>query len=213
MSILRCTNKIYLADLLKTHKIPTPKTVIINQPSHDALMKLEQEIGFPMVLKIPDGSFSRGVIKVENPTELMEQSKVLLKESVMLLAQEYMYTQYDWRIGILNNRPLFACRYYMVDDHWQIYKHESQETQSGGFETLPTFEAPKAVIDIAMKAAKLIGNGFYGVDIKRSGHRVVVIEVNDNPSIDSDVEDKYLGEELYTEIMKDFLQRMEGLSR
>ena len=212
-SILRCTNKIYLADLLKTHKVPTPKTVIINQPTQEALMSLEQEIGFPMVLKIPDGSFSRGVIKVENPIELMEQSKVLLKESVMLLAQEYMYTQYDWRIGILNNRPLFACRYYMVDDHWQIYKHESQETQSGGFETMPTFEAPKAVIDIAMKAAKLIGDGFYGVDIKQSGDRVVVIEVNDNPSIDSEVEDKYLGEELYTEIMKDFLQRMEGLSR
>ncbi|BCN94266.1 hypothetical protein THMIRHAM_20510 [Thiomicrorhabdus immobilis] len=213
LSILRCTNKIYLADLLNTHKIPTPKTVIINQPSEQALLKLENEIGFPMVLKIPDGSFSRGVVKVENAEELTEQAKILLKQSVMLLAQEYMYTQYDWRIGILNNKPLFACRYYMVDDHWQIYKHESQDTQSGGFETLPTFEAPKAVIDIALKAAKLIGNGFYGVDIKQSGDRVVIIEVNDNPSIDSGVEDKYLGEELYHEIMKDFLLRMESLGR
>ncbi|MDH3561340.1 MAG: RimK-like ATPgrasp N-terminal domain-containing protein, partial [Gammaproteobacteria bacterium] len=31
-SILRCTNKIYLADLLRTHRIPTPASVILNQP-------------------------------------------------------------------------------------------------------------------------------------------------------------------------------------
>jgi len=36
-----------------------------------------------------------------------------------------------------------------------------------------------------------------------------VIEVNDNPSIDSGVEDKFLGGELYTLVMQEFLSRME----
>ena len=211
-SILRCTNKIYLADLLRTHKIATPKSVILNQPDTRSLQKLVDDVGFPMVLKIPDGSFSRGIIKVSNLQELEAGVKSLLKNSALIIAQEFLYTQYDWRIGVLNNKPLYACRYYMVNDHWQIYQY-GDTTQSGDFDTLPTFEAPKAVLDIAVKATRLIGNGLYGVDIKQSEQRVVVIEVNDNPSIESGVEDKYLGEQLYTEIMAEFYRRMESRGR
>lgn len=212
-SILRCTNKIYLADLLSTHKVPTPKTIILNQPDEKSLLKLESEIGFPMVLKIPDGSFSKGVIKVENRDELEKGAKELLQNSALLLVQEFLYTEYDWRIGVLNNKPIYACRYYMVDNHWQIYQYGGKTTESGDFDTLPTFETPKKVLDIAMKATRLIGNGFYGVDIKQSGDRVVVIEVNDNPSVEYGVEDKYLGEQLYLEIMGEFLRRMEAKGR
>jgi glutathione synthase/RimK-type ligase-like ATP-grasp enzyme len=211
-SILRCTNKIYLADLLRTHKIPTPRSVILDQPDTKSLQKLMDEIGFPMVLKIHDGSFSRGVIKVDNLQQLEEGVRSLLKNSALLIAQEFLYTEYDWRIGVLNNKPLYACRYYMVRNHWQIYQY-GETTQSGDFDTLPTFEAPRQVLDVAVKAARLIGNGFYGVDLKQSADRVVVIEVNDNPSIESGVEDKYLGEQLYTEIMTEFLRRMEARGR
>ncbi len=212
-SILRCTNKIYLADLLNTHKVPTPHTEIINDTSDAALKALAATIGFPIVLKIPDGSFSRGVVKVDDMTQLKEQCRELMKKSALLLAQEFIFTGYDWRIGVLNHKPLYACRYYMVDDHWQIYHHDGAEVKSGGYDTLPTFEAPKAVLDIATKATRLIGDGFYGVDIKQTKDRVVVIEVNDNPSIESDVEDKYLGEQLYLEIMKEFLRRMDARRR
>jgi glutathione synthase/RimK-type ligase-like ATP-grasp enzyme len=211
-SILRCTNKIYLADLLRTHKIAIPRSVILNQPDSKSLQKLVDDIGFPMVLKIPDGSFSRGIIKVGDRLELEAGIKSLLKKSALIIAQEFLYTRYDWRIGVLNNKPLYACRYYMVDNHWQIYQY-GDTTQSGDFDTLPTFEAPKAVLDIAVKATRLIGNGLYGVDIKQSDQRVVVIEVNDNPSIEAGVEDKYLGEQLYTEIMREFYRRMESRGR
>ncbi len=211
-SILRCSNKIYLADLLRTNKIPTPGSVILNQPGSKALARLADEIGFPMVLKVPDGSFSRGIIKVSNMEELAAGAATLLKKSALLIAQEYLYTKYDWRIGVLNNKPLYACRYYMVDNHWQIYQH-GETTESGDFDTLPTFEVPAEVLDVAVKSARLIGNGLYGVDIKQSDDRVVVIEVNDNPSIESGVEDKYLGEQLYVEIMAEFLRRMEARGR
>jgi len=54
-----------------------------------------------------------------------------------------------------------------------------------------------------------VGDGLYGVDIKRVGDKPVVIEVNDNPSIDHGVEDEHLGEALYLRIMQEFLRRME----
>ena len=134
----------------------------------------------------------------------------MLDDSDLVIAQSFMPTDYDWRVGVLNNRAIYACKYFMVRDHWQIYRYGSKgDVDSGKFQTLPTHEVPRAVIEAALRATRPIGNGLYGVDIKQSGERVAVIEVNDNPSVESGVEDKYLGFELYHLIMEDFLRRLE----
>jgi len=121
-----------------------------------------------------------------------------------------MYTDYDWRIGIFNHKPIYACQYFMSKGHWQIYNHNSKKgTASGKSTAIAVSDVPEKVLRIATKAARLIGNGLYGIDIKQSGNRIVVIEVNDNPSIDSGVEDEYLGAALYDDIMREFLRRLE----
>jgi glutathione synthase/RimK-type ligase-like ATP-grasp enzyme len=65
------------------------------------------------------------------------------------------------------------------------------------------------VVRTALKAANLIGNGFYGVDLKQTDKGVVVIEVNDNPSIDDGVEDAVLGDRLYQTMLEDFVWRLD----
>jgi len=209
-SILRCANKVYLADLLRKRRIPAPDTrILIRQPQAGTLASLAG-LSFPLVLKIPDGSFSKGVVKVSNEDELQETLKDLFRKSALLLAQEYLYTDYDWRIGVLNNRAIYACKYFMVRDHWQIYRYgASGDIDSGRFQTLPTHEVPRPVIEAALRATRPIGNGLYGVDIKQSGERIAVIEVNDNPSIEFGIEDQYLGLELYHLIMEDILRRLD----
>ena len=208
-SIMRCTNKVYLADLLNTHNVPTPKTLIISKGDAAQLKKAGDELGYPLVLKIPDGSFSRGVVKAESEKDLEEKAAALFKQSALLLAQEFMFTDFDWRVGVLNGKPIYACKYYMARNHWQIYHHGDGATASGAWDTLPTYEVPKVVLNAAVKAANLIGKGLYGVDVKQAGDRAAVIEVNDNPSIESDVEDKYLGDELYRIIFEEFIRRVE----
>jgi glutathione synthase/RimK-type ligase-like ATP-grasp enzyme len=101
----------------------------------------------------------------------------------------------------------------MAKNHWQIYNHDSKRFFSGGFETLPTFEVPRVVLDAAIKAAKTVGNGLYGVDIKEINGKAYVLEVNDNPSIEHPVEDGYLGDELYMQIMGEFQRRLEARGR
>ena len=208
-SILRCCNKIYLADLFRKFKVPSPRTVILHRDHPEQLAELEAALGYPMVIKIPDGAFSRGVEKATDRDELESISRRLFRHSTLLLAQEFLYTEFDWRIGILDSAPLYACRYYMVRHHWQIYRHGGRTT-SGGFDAIPVSEVPAAVIDAALQATKHIGSGFYGVDIKEKDGKGYVIEVNDNPSIDYGIEDKFLGMELYRKIMGLMLQRMEA---
>ena len=63
ISMIRCTNKVFLMELLQQNQVPTPPTVIVAEDTD--LAKAIDELGLPMVVKIPDGSFSRGVHKVE----------------------------------------------------------------------------------------------------------------------------------------------------
>ena len=209
-SILKCTNKIYLHDLMKSRKLPTPRTEILYRDEAKKLAGLPDRLGFPIVLKIPDGSFSRGIVKVENIESLKAAVDNLFQHTALVLAQEFMFTEYDWRIGILNREPLYACKYFMSRGHWQIYNHAAKgNAKTGGFKTLPVREAPADVVKLALRATAPIGDGLYGVDLKQVGDRVVVIEVNDNPSIDAGVEDACLGADLYRRIMDEFLRRME----
>ncbi|ALQ08300.1 RimK family protein [Pseudoalteromonas fuliginea] len=212
-SILRCCNKVYLHDAFNYQKVPSLKTLVVADQANETLEQLEEAFTYPLVLKMPEGSFSKGVFKVSNRDELAAKLTELFEFSALVLAQEYMYTEYDWRVGVLNGRAIYACRYLMARNHWQIYNHDAKRFFSGGFETLATFELPKAVLDAALKASKTVGRGLYGVDVKEHQGKAYVLEVNDNPSIDHKVEDGYLGDELYMIIMDEFKQRLEARGR
>lgn len=211
MSILRCSNKIYMHNLLHSNKIHAPKTIILSKDNTDQLKTLEGEIGFPLIIKIPDGSFSKGIYKVTNPEDLMKVTEDLFKKTSLLIAQEFFYTDFDWRIGIINERPIYACKYYMTKGHWQIYNHgkKDKKDQEGEAETLPLSKVPKHVLNTAIKISHLVGNSLYGVDLKEKNGKAYVIEVNDNPNIDSNVEDAIAGEDLYLNIIHEFVRRIE----
>lgn len=208
-SILRCTNKIYLANLLQVNRIATPRTRVLNRHKADCLEKAAEELCFPLVLKIPDGAFSVGVKKARDMSQLKEIAQDFFARSALILAQEFYPTDFDWRIGVINGEPLFACQYFMSRGHWQIYEHAADgRVSSGNFHTMAVEEVPEQVIRTATDATRLIGNGFYGVDLKQRGEEVVVIEVNDNPSVDAGVEDKFLGMKLYERLVAEFVRRL-----
>src|SRR5271168_3820432 len=92
-SMIRCTNKVYLHELLEAHGVPVPPTVML--ADDDDLAKAERLLGWPMVVKIPDGSFSRGVHKVETSEELKKLSDTLFEDTDLLLAQKFMPTKFD----------------------------------------------------------------------------------------------------------------------
>ncbi|MES1942543.1 glutathione synthase/ribosomal protein S6 modification protein [Salinisphaera sp. PC39] len=210
-SILRCTNKVYLAELLAANRIPAPETRIFGE---DEVDRLPEMLGFPMVLKAPEGAFSKGVFKVEDVDDLRGRAAELLRESELALAQEFVPTEFDWRVGVLNRQALYVCQYRMARKHWQIVKHGADgRFQEGDASTLPVSRAPSEVVRTAVRAANLIGDGLYGVDLKTTSRGLKVIEINDNPSIDAGVEDAVLGDLLYDAVMGEFLRRLEARGR
>jgi|AntRauTorckE6833_2_1112554.scaffolds.fasta_scaffold00035_28 glutathione synthase/RimK-type ligase-like ATP-grasp enzyme/ribosomal protein S18 acetylase RimI-like enzyme len=207
-SILRCSNKIYLHERLKVNNIPAPETTVF----YKGLVRQEdlEKLKYPMILKQPDSAFSLGVTKVKDVSEMKESLDRLFKLSDLIIGQEFLPSDYDWRIGVLDNQPLFACKYFMAKGHWQIYNWKGpKKDQTGDSSTVPLHEVPAKVLRAATKAAALMGDGLYGVDLKMLNDKVYVIEVNDNPNIDSGIEDKVAGKELYKKLIQSLMTRIE----
>lgn len=210
-SIARCMNKVYFAQRMENNHIPTPRTLIVHDGNKE---QVANEIGLPCVLKQPDSAFSAGVFKVEDRAALRAELDRLLAESDLVVAQEFVRTDFDWRVGVLAGQPLYVSKYHMARDHWQIINQKVRGGRRyGKVETMAWQDAPKRVVQTAVKAANLMGNGLYGVDLKQLGKKVYVIEVNDNPTIEVGEEDAVLKDELYERIMSVFLERVEAGKR
>ena len=207
-SIMRCTNKVYLAELLARHGVPTPPTMVLHRGNLD---DAPRALGLPMVLKQPDGAFSLGVKKVDDEASLRREAARLFMSSELILAQSFTPTELDWRVGVMSGRVLWVCRYFMARGHWQIRRNlASGRARYGRVEAVPLAEAPPAVLRTALAACRTVGDGLYGVDLKQVGRRVLVIEVNDNPTIEAGDEDAVAGDELSRYIMLAFLRRLDA---
>ncbi len=211
LSILKCCNKVYQAELFAKQDIACPKTMIVHAGNRREVVST---LGLPCVLKRPDSSFSQGVVRAVDETQLEDYLNRFLSDSDLVVAQSFVRSEFDYRVGVLGGKALYVCRYFMARGHWQIQKNQDTGQKSfGRHETLSVEEAPPDVVKLGVRAANAIGNGLYGVDIKEAGNQLMVMEVNDNPSIEAGVEDAHLKDELYLSIMRHFATLLDEKGR
>jgi glutathione synthase/RimK-type ligase-like ATP-grasp enzyme len=211
-SIVRASSKIYLAEAFARAGVPSPQSVILGRK--DALASIDElyaRLGLPCVVKEPDSSFSRGVHKARSRDELVHYVTSTLERSELVLVQAYAPSAFDWRIGVLDGEALYAERYHMSPGHWQVVRTTKSGARAwGDVDCVALGDVPANVVKAAVRAASVIGNGLYGVDLKQlDDGSVVVIEVNDNPSMDAGVEDLLLKDELYLRVMQSFRRRLD----
>ena len=208
ISMIRCTNKVFLMELLGSNQVPTPPTVmladIVRPGEGDGRARPAaggEDSGWLVLARRSSG---------DTPEEFRRVADELFEETDLLLAQKFLPTEFDWRVGVLAGEPLFVCQYRMARGHWQIVKHRPDgSSREGGFRTFDLDQAPPNLIDVAVRAARPIGAGFYGVNIKETDHGFIVMEVNDNPNLDHGVEDQIGKDEIWTRVLKWFIERFE----
>ena len=205
-SIQICGNKIHQYSLFRKHNLPHIPTVFINKDDfhHKQLLEIFKEFGKPVVVKAPYTSFSRYVEKVACETSFREVAKRYFRKSDVLAVQKFVPTAFDWRVGVLDDKILYVCKYMIPKGRW---KHGAKLRGKPTFVWGRTFSlrrenAPTALKDLALKACNIIGSGLYGVDIKElADGSYVVVEVNDNPSIYAGYEDSR-NKDLYGKIIE-----------
>ena len=205
-SVFKCTNKVYMHELMSRHGIPQPLTLIVHRGNLDQVVPT---LGLPCVLKLPDSGFGLDVVKIESAERLQQEAERFFKVSELFIAQEWLPTDFDWRVGVYDGRPLFVCKYFMAPGHWKVNKvTEGQKLIEGDSVTMAVGEAPAQVVEMAVRAANLVGRSLYGVDLKQAEDRLYLIEVNCNPNIDAGIEDDAMGEALYREVLGVFARRI-----
>lgn len=210
-SIVRCSNKIFLYELFKRQGLPMPDTAVLSPRNWREEVR---PLGLPVILKVPDGTFSLAVKKADDEAELEALAREMFKKTPLLLAQRYTPSQFDWRIGILEGEILWTARYHMAAGHWQIaLRSAAGETRYGRVDAVPVADCPRQVAELALAGAALIGDGLYGVDIKETDAGPVLIEINDNPNLEAGVEDAAEKERPYEAIVDCFLRRIEAEGR
>ena len=192
-SIQICSDKVNMYSHLIKNNISLPKTIFLskNDLTVERVTQMFDELGSPLIVKEPSTSFSLRVEKVDDIAAFFKVARRFIRLSDWIVVQQFIESRYDWRVGVLDGKLLYACKYTIPSDTFKIQASVNGHLVYCGVESVQPEQVPRHVIRLGIEAANAIGRGLYGVDIKNANGDAYVIEVNDNPSIESGEDDCY----------------------
>ncbi|MCX7820261.1 MAG: RimK family alpha-L-glutamate ligase [Brevinematales bacterium] len=188
-----CSDKVNMYSHLKKANVPFPETLFLNKEEltiENAKDILEQ-LGMPVVLKAPNSSFSAYVDRAYKPEDVIKIGKKFFRRADLIIVQQYMPSKFDYRVVMLNGKIISVVKYVMNGNAWRIVdQDENGKTIQCDVEGVDLENVNTNLLEVARNAGNSIGKGLYGIDIKEIDGEFYVIEVNDNPNIDSGLEDQ-----------------------
>lgn len=211
-SIRICCDKVNMYGRLEAAGVEIPATRILSHQDVDERHALElfEALGTPLVLKAPNSSFSAYVDKVTTAEAFVRVGKRFLRRADRLVVQQYMPSEFDWRVITLHGHVLAVVQYRFARDRWKAMER-GEGGEAATVRGVPRSEAHPALVRTALAAAATVGDSLYGVDLKEIDGAFYVIEVNDNPTIAATEEDQ-ANPEIYADIVRYLADGPESLA-
>ena len=183
---------------LKYNHIPVPKTFNLNPLSvfnvDTVCDEIEELLGFPCVIKLPNAGLGYGVVKVDTSDQLSDLLTMLLLSmgrfgssdwTANLLAQEYVEESAGKaiRLFVLNNK----CMGAMLKTNTYGWKTNLRKCQHGSREP---FEISPELEKLSLRVCEVLGLSFAGLDFHILENGFSVGEVNCCPDT-STFEEKF----------------------
>jgi len=193
-SILHSRDKMISSQILAKAKLPTPRTMLVNHPINIDIV--EQEIGFPCVVKLVTGSQGKGVYLCKDKDMFINFMDLTdnLKSKKTLIIQEF-----------IDSGELFDLRVWVIGGKTEVVMKRTPP--SGDFKANITrggvghqFEINEEISDLASKTARAFGLDITGVDLLFNGDKYLVCEANSSPGFEGI--DKYCGTDMADQIVK-----------
>ncbi len=167
--------------LLAAYEVPTPKTILL-KPFHDSTF-VEEEIGFPLVLKTVQGTKGEGVFLFHHEEQFEEQVRLIQKlteNTAQLIVQEYIAESRgtDLRVFVVGEHAIGCVQRTASDPHKQF----KANVALGGRAEYRTVD--HEIASIAVESAKALGLDIAGVDLLLDTDGYKVCEVNSAPSFE-----------------------------
>jgi glutathione synthase/RimK-type ligase-like ATP-grasp enzyme len=201
-SIRICCDKVNMYERLAAHGVPLPATRFLAPAEVTAAtaVQLFETLGAPLVLKAPNSSFSAYVDKVTTTEAFVRVGRRFLRRADRLVVQQYLPSEFDWRVITLHGHVLAVVQYRFAPDRWKAMQR-GETGVAAVVRGVARNEAAPRLLEVALAAGAAIGDSLYGVDLKEIDGDYVVIEVNDNPTIAATEEDQ-ANPEIYGEIVR-----------
>lgn len=187
------SDKFLTSIYLERYKIPTPKTIICENPN-DAIEAFE-ELGGDIVLKPLFGSKGVGIIRINDKGFAENVIHTLSQLNEIFYLQEFIeHYNRDIRILVLGNKAIAGM--YRVSDNWKTNIHAGARMEP--------LELTEELKTLAIKTAKITKTEIAGVDIVESENGLLVLEVNSIPGFTAlqKVTDINLAEEIVSYFLK-----------
>jgi ribosomal protein S6--L-glutamate ligase len=196
LPVTKAKNKLRMMQILGQHKVPIPKTYIVNNPEYidDVIVDMGS---FPVILKTITGSHGSGVSIIESKRGLKSIIDMIIKgdDSDPVMVQEYVKESKgkDIRVFVVGKRIVGAME--------RIAQRRGEFRSNfhlGG--RVRVAEMSTEEKRIAFKAVAACGLDIAGVDIIRTNSGPKILEVNANPGLEGITE--ATGRDIAGEIIK-----------
>jgi ribosomal protein S6--L-glutamate ligase len=170
--ILIARDKMSCTQILSSHGLKVPRTVMAYRPNHPEFL-VQKVGGLPCVGKLLTGSQGVGVLKFESASQTNDTLESFAKSNISLLLQSYVEGKAsDYRAIVVGNQVVSTMK------RTAISGFKANITRGGKGEKVTLSQADQ---DICVKAAKACQLETAGVDIMKSASgETFVIEVNTN---------------------------------
>jgi RimK family alpha-L-glutamate ligase len=164
------SDKFLTSVFLENHNIPTPKTIICEDP-HKALEAFD-ELGGDCVLKPLYGSKGIGITRLNDRGFAENVIYSLGQMNQVFYLQEFVeHNKRDIRVLVLGNKAIAGM--YRVSDSWKTNIYSGARAES--------IELTNEIKSLAINAAKITKTEIAGVDIIESKNGLTILEVNSIP--------------------------------
>lgn len=164
------SDKFLTSVFLEKHNIPTPKTIVCEDP-HDALQMYE-ELGKDVIIKPLFGSKGIGISRLNDRGFAENVILTLGQLNEVFYLQEFIeHYNRDIRIFVIGNEAIAGM--YRVSDNWKTNVYAGAEVKP--------IELTSELKELAVKSAQITKTEIAGVDILESEEGYYVIEVNSIP--------------------------------
>ena len=176
-AILHARDKLHALQLLAREEIGLPTTVFGDNPDDTAdLLKMLGDP--PHVIKLNEGAQGQGVLLAEKRSSAQGMIEAFRGLYANFLVQEFIREArgVDLRCFVVGGKVVAAMKRQAADGEFRANIHR------GG--TASKVELTPLEVEIAVRAAEVIGLGIAGVDLLRSKRGPLVLEVNSSPGLE-----------------------------
>jgi len=177
VAITRSRDKLRSLQLLSRKGIGLPVTGFASKPD-DIKDMIKMVGGAPLVVKLLEGTQGIGVVLAETQKAAESVIEGFMGVKANILVQEYIKESggADIRCFVIGNRVVAAIQRKAAPGEFRSNLHR------GGSAALIRITPEER--STALRAAKIMGLNVAGVDLLRSNHGPVVMEVNSSPGLE-----------------------------